>query len=65
MLNLTQNIIRKALHPDYYKDPTSGAIGGIQPKKLEEHLSHCIDDLRQSAMCASDIRSVFIFIYIP
>ena len=61
LLNLLQNIIRKALRPDYYTDPLSGAIGGIQPKKLEEHISHCIDDLRQSAMCASDIRSVSPF----
>ncbi|CAL1712046.1 unnamed protein product [Somion occarium] len=49
------NVIRRSLRPDYYADPITGAIAGIMPNKLSEHISHCIDDLRQSAMCSADI----------
>ena len=46
------------LRPDYYKDPVTGAIAGIEPKELDGHISHCIDELRQSIICHSDIRFV-------
>lgn len=49
------NIIRKGLRADYYADPLTGAISGILPEDWPDHVSHCLENLRQSVMCASDI----------
>ncbi|THG93993.1 hypothetical protein EW026_g7385 [Hermanssonia centrifuga] len=49
------NVIRKALHPDYYVDPVTGAIGNIVKDDLPDHLNHCVDTIRQALMCAADI----------
>ncbi|KAI0079448.1 hypothetical protein K474DRAFT_1639618 [Panus rudis PR-1116 ss-1] len=49
------NLIRKGLSPDYYRDPVTGMIAGFAPHEWEEHVSHCVDSIRQSLMCASDI----------
>ncbi|KAF8972081.1 hypothetical protein BDZ97DRAFT_1650481, partial [Flammula alnicola] len=40
------NMIRIALHPEYYPEKD-------QPD--EEHVSHCVDTIRQSLMCNADI----------
>lgn len=53
-----QNVIRKALHPDYYVDPVTGAIGNIVKDDLPDHLNHCVDTIRQALMCAADITYV-------
>ena len=55
-LYFTQDVIRQGLSPEYYRDPVTGEIAGIPPKDWPEHLGHCIENLRQSMMCASDIR---------
>jgi hypothetical protein len=53
--NSTQNRIRQASEPEYYLNvygddefKKNGALG-------KEHISHCIESIRQSLMCASDI----------
>ncbi len=51
-----QNAIRIALAKDYYEqildpidfDPVDGSYG-------RDHLSHCLDAVREAVMCASDI----------
>lgn len=55
-----QNLLRKALRPDYYRDSVTGAIANILPDEWDDHLSHCLDNLRQATMCASDIRPVVL-----
>jgi hypothetical protein len=47
-------MIRKALSPSYYDaaDPEWSHL------LSEKHTSHCIDSLRQSLMCASDITPI-------
>ncbi|KAI0073073.1 hypothetical protein K474DRAFT_1603983 [Panus rudis PR-1116 ss-1] len=52
------NIMRKGLSPEYYTDPVTGAIAGIPKDEWSDHLSHCVDNIRQSLMCASDISLV-------
>ncbi|KAK7696234.1 hypothetical protein QCA50_000887 [Cerrena zonata] len=49
------NILRKALRPDYYRNSVTGYLAGISPEMLPDHLSHCVDNIRQSLMCSSDI----------
>ncbi|CAL1712047.1 unnamed protein product [Somion occarium] len=49
------NLIRRSLRPEHYADPETGAIGGIAPEDLPEHLNHCVDNIRQSIMCSADI----------
>jgi hypothetical protein len=51
-----QNAIRIALHQDHYReildashfDPLKGSYG-------RDHISHCLDAVREAVMCASDI----------
>ncbi|OQV05015.1 hypothetical protein CLAIMM_09819 [Cladophialophora immunda] len=49
------NMIRKALHPEYYV-PHDWS-DAIQEDNLlgELHLDHCVDSIRQSLMCMSDV----------
>ncbi|THH30884.1 hypothetical protein EUX98_g3329 [Antrodiella citrinella] len=49
------NSLRKGLNPEYYRDPVTGAISNIAQEDWPEHASHCVDNIRQSLMCASDI----------
>ena len=46
-----QNLIRKALHFDYYADDPA-----FKKNKIQDHLDHCVDMIRQELMCASDVR---------
>ncbi|KAJ7679918.1 hypothetical protein B0H17DRAFT_943731, partial [Mycena rosella] len=43
------NMIRKALDPDYYPDWNINAV-----ERSREHVSHCVDWIRQATMCHSD-----------
>ncbi|THH00335.1 hypothetical protein EW026_g2166 [Hermanssonia centrifuga] len=52
------NTIRKALHTEYYTDPITGNLGVIPKAEVPEHISHCIDNIRQALMCASDITPI-------
>ena len=49
-----QNMVRKATRPDYY---TPDILEGDTEDRLigPRHITHCIDAIRQSLMCASDI----------
>ncbi|KAK3322987.1 hypothetical protein B0H66DRAFT_621021 [Apodospora peruviana] len=51
------NMIRKALHPEYYKPHAAGPNPGDEDELLgPEHIDHCGDAMRQSLMCNSDVR---------
>jgi len=52
------NLVRQGLYPDYYADPVTGAIGGVPKEDWPDHLSHCLDNVRQALMCSSDISLV-------
>ncbi|KAJ7691571.1 hypothetical protein B0H17DRAFT_1062933 [Mycena rosella] len=54
------NKIRMALDPDYYPDwRTSTNRNSSTPvRKATEHISHCVDWLRQSLMCAGDTSTI-------
>ncbi|ESK90002.1 hypothetical protein Moror_7932 [Moniliophthora roreri MCA 2997] len=59
------NIIRKALHRDYYEH--LHADSGHMPDSKEDeeqHVAHCIEHLRQSIVCASDV-STIVWQWIP
>ncbi|KAJ7775804.1 hypothetical protein B0H14DRAFT_2631836 [Mycena olivaceomarginata] len=43
------NMIRKALDPDYYPDWNIKIV-----ERAREHVSHCVDWIRESIMCHSD-----------
>jgi len=46
------NTIRKALHPEYYN------FTGTELNRLlfrDKHMDHCIDAIRQTLMCSSDV----------
>ncbi|KAJ7446319.1 hypothetical protein FB451DRAFT_1567858 [Mycena latifolia] len=43
------NMIRKALDPEYYPDWNIKAV-----ERAREHVSHCVDWIRQAIMCHSD-----------
>ncbi|KAF5325795.1 hypothetical protein D9611_000059 [Ephemerocybe angulata] len=44
------NMLRKALHPEYYPDMRH------DPNNLDDlHWGHCLESLRQSLMCSADI----------
>jgi Mycotoxin biosynthesis protein UstYa len=53
---MMQNAVRIALAQDYYReildashfDPVEGSYG-------RDHISHCLDAVREAVMCASDI----------
>lgn len=59
MLKLSKNMIRMALHPDYYRSHAS--IHDRKPSSVDEellemeHIDHCIDSIRQSLTCNADI----------
>ncbi|KAJ7120701.1 hypothetical protein C8R43DRAFT_1034024 [Mycena crocata] len=53
------NMIRKALDPDYYPDWN---IKNVQHSR--EHVSHCVDWIRQSIMCHADT-SVIVWQWSP
>ena len=53
-----QNNIRKSTHLDYYADPITGDLDDIAKGDIADHVTHCIDSIRQSIMCASDVRCV-------
>lgn len=46
------NRIRKALYPDHYPEMR------MDDPKNEEHISHCLDSIRQSLMCSSDVSTI-------
>ncbi|CZT12549.1 uncharacterized protein RCO7_11740 [Rhynchosporium graminicola] len=48
------NMIRKALHPDYYK-PHMIAADGEDELLGFHHIDHCVDTIRQSLMCSVDV----------
>lgn len=49
-------MIRKALHPEYYKPHTPGPNPGDQDELLgPDHIDHCVDAIRQSLMCTADV----------
>ncbi|KAH6671337.1 hypothetical protein B0J14DRAFT_93493 [Halenospora varia] len=59
------NMIRKSLYPAYYNGYPQH-VETTQNITLEEtedgmawHLSHCIDSIRQSLMCSSDISTIY------
>ncbi|KAK7688360.1 hypothetical protein QCA50_008732 [Cerrena zonata] len=52
------NILRHAMTPDYYTDPVTGNIAGLPAAEWPDHVSHCLEALRQGIICASDIRQV-------
>lgn len=49
---LLQNKIRKQLAPDYYPPLDLSLDGNFR------HIDHCVDSIRQSLMCASDVSTV-------
>ncbi|KJR86044.1 uncharacterized protein SPSK_09941 [Sporothrix schenckii 1099-18] len=53
------NMVRKALHPEYYVPHTPGLHTGDEDELLgPHHIDHCIDAIRQSLMCSADISSL-------
>ena len=51
---LSQNMVRKATRPDYYHPEIKE--GQTEDLLLgRRHVAHCIDAIRQSLMCSSDI----------
>lgn len=44
------------MYPEYYIDPITGDMDGMPKDEVHDHLTHCVDTLRQGIMCASDIR---------
>ncbi|KAJ8489377.1 hypothetical protein ONZ45_g11588 [Pleurotus djamor] len=46
------NRIRKALFPAHYPDDT------MDDPQIAEHISHCLDSVRQSLMCSSDVSTI-------
>ena len=57
MLSISpQNMVRKALHSEYYRPHNPGPNPGDQDELLgPDHVDHCIDAIRQSLMCSSDV----------
>lgn len=53
-LSFTQNMIRQAFRPDYYKHEIPE---GETEDRLRgpSHIGHCIEIIRQALMCSSDI----------
>lgn len=54
VLNATQNMIRQALRPDYYK-PMMIGDDGEDELFGHTHIGHCVDSIRQSLICSSGI----------
>jgi hypothetical protein len=51
-----KNMVRKATRPDYYQPhPAEGETEDPDVQTTHEHIAHCIDAIRQSIMCASDV----------
>lgn len=49
-------MVRKATRPDYYiAHPAEGQTEDPDIQIEHRHIAHCIDAIRQSLMCASDI----------
>ncbi|KAK8092374.1 uncharacterized protein PG998_014859 [Apiospora kogelbergensis] len=44
-----QNLLRKKINPAMYPPDPSNALLSV------DHLNHCIEQLRQSVMCADDV----------
>ncbi|KAK4870691.1 hypothetical protein LT330_005039 [Penicillium expansum] len=51
--------VRHYLHRDYYN-----ATDELKESNLEEHIDHCLDDIRQTLMCHADI-SIYTYDWIP
>ena len=51
---MRQNMIRKALKPEYYK-PMMVGDDGEDELFGHTHIDHCVDSIRQSLMCSADI----------
>ncbi|KAH7890212.1 hypothetical protein F5I97DRAFT_1801771, partial [Phlebopus sp. FC_14] len=59
------NMIRQALHPEYYNAAYYAKKGSRHPLMIHveghegfDHLGHCIDSLRESLLCSADITPV-------
>ncbi|TFK38461.1 hypothetical protein BDQ12DRAFT_112969 [Crucibulum laeve] len=52
------NMIRKALNPLGYPDMSLTNPDPQEAKDNKEHISHCIDSIRQSLMCAGDVSTI-------
>ena len=48
-------MIRKSLHPEYYQESHYSSTLGEDELFGPLHLNHCVDSIRQSLMCNSDI----------
>jgi hypothetical protein len=50
-------MIRQALRPDHYKPSTPGTFNGHVEDTLlgPRHITHCLNQIRQSIMCHGDI----------
>ncbi|TCD61028.1 hypothetical protein EIP91_009151 [Steccherinum ochraceum] len=42
------NLMRKGLWADHYRDPVTGVIADIPPEDWLDHISHCVDNIRQA-----------------
>ncbi|KAF7799138.1 hypothetical protein EIP86_010369 [Pleurotus ostreatoroseus] len=49
------NVLRKAIYPEYYSDPETGALDDIPKDEITDHVNHCLDMVLQGIMCAGDI----------
>ncbi|KAF9257637.1 hypothetical protein L218DRAFT_879031, partial [Marasmius fiardii PR-910] len=56
------NMLRKIIHPEYYGHHL--ATGDDTQETADEHLSHCIEHLRQGIICHSDV-STIVWRWIP
>ncbi|KAK7019771.1 hypothetical protein VNI00_017937 [Paramarasmius palmivorus] len=53
------NIMRKVLHRDYYRQLHAHAGHMTETQEDENmHVSHCVEHLRQSIICASDVSTI-------
>ncbi|KAJ3556369.1 hypothetical protein NM688_g2070 [Phlebia brevispora] len=52
------NVLRKVFRSDYYADPVTGDIGSMLHADIPLHVTHCLDFLRQGAMCAADLSPI-------
>ncbi|KAI1503730.1 hypothetical protein F5X99DRAFT_406730 [Biscogniauxia marginata] len=48
------DLLRKSLHREYY-DKHEGSFAGAPESIVQGHLEHCVETLRQTLMCHSDI----------
>jgi hypothetical protein len=60
------NMIRKALHPEYYKPMNPGEHTGDEDELLGfSHIDHCVDSIRQSLMVSTFMISQISYLSAP